>query len=189
MAIGAESILDWMWGAFGVYWLGAAWRTKRAATHEFGGLRVLRLCILGLTFILLLTSWLRIGPLGWRFVPDIETLRWIGLAVTATGLALCVWARLHLGAYWSDKVVLKVNHQLVQSGPYAHLRHPIYSGVLLGIAGTALAVGEWRGMVALAVLGASYSVKAIREERILAAQFGETFAEYKRRSGFLKPRF
>jgi len=183
------AILDWMWGAFGVYWLVRAWGTGNSLTHEQPLWRLSRLLILALTFILLLSPWLRIGLLAERFVPDARITQAMGLILTAAGILLAVWARWHLGKFWSDKIVLKVDHRLIRSGPYAHLRHPIYSGVLLGIAGTALAIGEWRGLLALAVLGTNYFMKARQEERILAAQFGETFAEYRRHAGFVLPRW
>ena len=184
-----QMILNLMWGALGVYWLWNAPRSGSSVTSEAGRWRVMRLSILALTFILLLSPWLRMGWLGRRFVPDAEAGRALGLSITALGILLCVWARLHLGKYWSDKVVLKVDHRLIRSGPYRFLRHPIYSGVLLGILGTALAVGEWRGVVALAMMSVNYFVKARREERVLAGQFGEEFAEYARSAGFLVPRW
>lgn len=165
----------------------SARRTEKSATHEAPAWRVARLAILTTTFVLLLSPWLRIGPLAWRFVPDTTLGRWLGVGLTGSGILLCVWARLHLGRYWSDKIVLKVDHRLVRSGPYAYLRHPIYSGVLLGIAGTALAIREWRGILALLLLGTNYLLKAKREERILAASFGEAFTEYKRETGFFLP--
>jgi len=182
-----ESILDWMWAALGLYWLLSARRTAKTVTHEAPWWRVLRLSILAITFILLLSSWSRIGPLAWRFVPDTGLGRALGVGLTGAGILLCVWARLHLGKYWSDKIVLKADHQLIRTGPYAYLRHPIYSGVLLGIAGTALAFGEWRGLLAFALMASNYFVKARREERILAAQFGEEFQAYRRQAGFVMP--
>src|SRR4029077_17391496 len=121
--------------------------------------------------------------------PETAIGRGAGLALTAAGLLLCIWARRTLGEYWSDKVRLKGDHELIRRGPYAHLRHPIYSGVLLAVTGTALAIGEWRGAVALALLGANYFVKAKREDRILASRFGENFADYKRQARFLLPRW
>jgi protein-S-isoprenylcysteine O-methyltransferase Ste14 len=99
-----------------------------------------------------------------------------------------MWARISLGQYWSDKVVLKVDHQLIRSGPYARMRHPIYSGVLLGVAGSALVINEWRGVLAFVLLLTNYAIKANREDKILAGAFAEDFNEHKRRAGFLLPR-
>ncbi len=178
-----------MWGGLGVYWLWNARRSGSSVTREASWWRVMRLGILTVTFILLLSPWLRIGWLGWRFVPDTGLAHVLGLALTAAGVLLCVWARVHLGRYWSDKIVLKVEHRLIRSGPYRYLRHPIYSGVLLGIVGTAVAVGEWRGFVALAMMSANYFMKARREERVLAGQFGEEYTEYRKQAGFLTPRW
>jgi protein-S-isoprenylcysteine O-methyltransferase Ste14 len=180
-------ILDGCWSTLGLYWLYGALRTKATAVDENSALRVLRLLILATTLLLLLTDWLRIGPLGWRFVPERAAVSWFGVALTAAGVALAIWARRSLGQNWSDKVVLKVGHELIHSGPYAYLRHPIYSGVLTAVAGTALAVGESRGVLAVVLLGVNYFVKATREEKILAANFGEAFAEYRQRTGFFLP--
>lgn len=187
--VGTQTILSWMWGGLGIYWLVSAWKTKKTEVNEATWSRLLRLSILCLMFTMLLTQRFRYGPLAWRFVPDSDVLRWVGIGLTVAGLLVCVWARHHLGAYWSDKVALKVDHQLIRSGPYAYLRHPIYSGVLLAVTGTALAIGEWRGVTALVVMAINYFVKAKREERILAARFGEDFAKYKLHAGFLLPRF
>lgn len=86
-------------------------------------------------------------------------------------------------------VEIKVGHQLIRSGPYAYMRHPIYSGVLLGVAGTALVLGEWRGILAFTILLANYAVKADHEERLLTDEFGEEFEAHKKPTGFLIPRF
>lgn len=185
--IGTRAILDGMWGVLGLYWLVSALGTKKVALDEKPGLRILRLTILAVMLVLLLTPWLRIGPLARRFVPDSRMVVWLGVAAAGAGIVLAIWARRHLGQNWSDKVVLKVDHQLVRNGPYRYLRHPIYTGVLLGIAGTALAIGEWRGLLALLLVATSYLIKAKREERILAAGFGGAFTEYKRETGFLLP--
>ncbi len=185
--INSADLPGWIWGALGVYWLVSAPGTTKAVTGEASGWRVLRLSIMAITFLLLLSPWLRLGALGWRFVPENSFLNGFGVALTLAGASLCVWARVCLGKYWSDKVVLKVDHQLIRNGPYAYLRHPIYSGVLLGIVGTALVVGEWRCIVALLLMGTNYFVKARREEKILAGCFGEAYAEYKRATGFFLP--
>src|SRR5712692_10258504 len=114
--IDSPAILKSMWGAFGVYWLVAARGTKQTEVSESVWFRVL-----------LLSQCLRMGWLGRRFAPETAIGRGAGLTLTAAGLLLCIWARRTLGDYWSDKVALKVDHQLIRHGPYAHLRHPIYS--------------------------------------------------------------
>lgn len=182
-----QTILNWMWAALGVYWLASAWGTKKIEVNEASSARLLRLSIMCLVFTMLLSTRLSYGLLGHRFISRNDVVQWVGIGLTAAGLLLCVWARHHLGEYWSDKVALKVDHQLIRSGPYARLRHPIYSGVLLGVAGTALAVGEWRAVLALAIMLVNYAVKARREEKILAGKFGDSFDEYKRHTGFLVP--
>jgi protein-S-isoprenylcysteine O-methyltransferase Ste14 len=182
-------ILEWMWIAFGVYWLIAARRVKAARTTESQSYRVFRLLVLTITFTLLFAKWTAVGFLGHSFLPRAQPLAYIGFISALAGLAIAIWARMYLGQYWSDKVVLKMDHQLVRSGPYARMRHPIYSGVLLGVAGSALLVDEWRGVLGFVVLLTNYIVKAKREDKVLAEAFGKDFADHKKRAGFLLPRF
>jgi len=188
------TILGYPWSAFGVYWVAAATRRKSPAsgaapqTGEPHLFRVLRLSILAVTFALLFWQRLAIGFLGLRFVPASPALSWAGFLATLAGFGIATWARIHLGQYWSDKVVIQSGHQLIRTGPYAYRRHPIYSGVLLGVLGTAVVLGEWRGLIAFALLLTNYAIKARREDRLLAASFGEQFHEHRRRAGFLFPR-
>jgi protein-S-isoprenylcysteine O-methyltransferase Ste14 len=184
----SQHALAYVWAIFGIYWFGSGLRTKAAKTSEFPGWRVLRLGILFLTFALLFAVWMSIGFLGVRFVPVRPIIYQSGFVAALAGIILALWARLHLGRNWSDKVILKMNHELVRSGPYGRFRHPIYSGVLLGVAGTALVVGEWRGALAFCLLLVNYAIKAKREDRILSTQFGESFNEHMKRAGFLLPR-
>jgi protein-S-isoprenylcysteine O-methyltransferase Ste14 len=185
--IRAGTLVELCWGALGLYWLATMLDTKKIAVNESAGLRVFRLTILALILALLLTDWLQIGPLAWRFLPPHSWLIWLGVVLTAVGCSLAIWARATLGRNWSDKVVLKVDHELIRTGPYRYLRHPIYSGVLIAVAGTAIKTGELRGVVALILLGTNYYIKATREEKILAVNFGQSFAEHKRRTGFFLP--
>ena len=133
--------------------------------------------------------WLRIGPLRLRFIPEEPWIGWIGIAVTCLGVAVAIWARYCLGEYWSARVTLKEGHQLIRSGPYAYVRHPIYTGMLLGCVGAALVLGEWRGIMAVGLLLAAHARKALREERLLLTEFGEQYVSYRRTTGFLFPRF
>lgn len=181
------NILELAWIVFGVYWLMAARKAKAARTRESPAYRMFRLLILAATFTLLFAEWTGIGFLGRHFFSPM-LLAYTGFAAAIAGMTLAIWARIALGQYWSDKVVLKFDHQLVRDGPYARMRHPIYSGVLLGVAGTALLVDEWRAVLAFLVLLVNYAVKAKREDSILAGAFPREFAEHKRGAGFLFPR-
>jgi protein-S-isoprenylcysteine O-methyltransferase Ste14 len=182
-------VLGYVWAAFGIYWLLAGVKGKAAQTSEPQSYRFLRLGILTLVFLLLLWSRTAIGFLGQRFLPAIPAISYVGFAVALSGLAIALWARIHLGQYWSDQVVLKGDHQLIRSGPYAYMRHPIYSGVLLGVLGTAVVLDQWRGLLAFVILLANYSIKAKKEEQILATHFGDEFREHLTSAGFLLPSF
>ena len=182
-------ILGWIWAAFGIYWLAAGFRSAKARTYEASFHRLSRLTLLLAVFVLLFWRRGAVGFLGHRFVPYVGGLAYIGLGCAIVGMGIAAWARMHLGQFWSDKVVLKVDHQLIRTGPYAHMRHPIYSGVLLGVAGTAVALGEWRGIIAFVLLVINYSIKAKREERMLARQFGNEFQVHQKQTGFLLPKF
>ena len=182
-----------IWAMFGAYWLFSAVRGRRQSAEptrsESALYRPLRISLLIFSFMLLFWRCTAIGILGARFAPGSAALALVGFSLFLAGLGIAVWARIHLGQYWSDKVMLQADHRLVCTGPYTHMRHPIYSGVLLGIGGTALILGEWRGLLAFALMLINYSIKALREERILGAQFGAQFEDHKNHAGFLLPRF
>ena len=174
------------WAAAALYWSSPA---KAAQSGEFKLYRALRLLVLAATFALLFWDATAIGPLGKRFVPATLVFAWLGFATALAGMAIALWARVALGQYWSDRVIVQADHVLIRTGPYAYMRHPIYSGVLLAVLGTALVLGEWRGLLAFVVLLANYWIKAKREEHILSGRFSEEFRDHKSRAGFLLPRF
>ena len=178
-------VLAIAWTGLGLYW-GAP--SKGPQSGEFKWYRALRLMILASVFALLFLKATAVGFLGKRFVPDISALGWIGFAAAILGLAVTSWSRIALGRYWSDKVIVQSEHRLIRTGPYACMRHPLYSGVLLAVLGTALVLGEVRGLVSFAVLLVNYMIKAKREERILAERFGPEFNAHLARTGFLLPR-
>jgi len=110
-----------------------------------------------------------------------------GLAVEAIGLFVAIWARRHLGRNWSGEITIKVDHQLVRSGPYKLLRHPIYTGLLAMYAGIAIVTGEWLGMVGFAMAVFAYWRKIRLEEANLKVAFGAEYDAYRRETWALGP--
>ncbi len=133
-----------------------------------------------LVFFLLFSDETAVGFLAYRLLPS--SLEWacIGAALVLAGLLFAVWARFFLGANWSSRVTVKQNHELVRSGPYRLVRHPIYSGFLFAILGTALAVGEVRSFLAIISAFIGFKLKSLTEEKFMTGQFGEAYAQYQR---------
>jgi protein-S-isoprenylcysteine O-methyltransferase Ste14 len=177
------------WIVFAAYWGVSALKTRRTISRESFASRygVLLLEVLG--FVMLFSGVPEIGVLGERVVPQTYAGAATGVALTWIGIAIALWARWHLGQYWSARITLKEDHQIIRTGPYAHFRHPIYSGLDLAAIGGAVAIDEWRCVVAVGIIVLAYWIKAKREESMLARQFGEVFDEHRRHTGFLIPKF
>ena len=181
-------LIQSLWLALVFYWLISARRVKPAKHVEGRVWSLARTAVTVFVFVLIFSPWGRIGWLGHRFAPRSTAMAVAGAIITAIGLGLAAWARFVLGRNWSAAVSLKESHELIRTGPYARIRHPIYSGIILGLLGTALAVGEWRALVAMAVLSLSYLlIKARKEERLLAREFGPAFQEYRSHTGMFLP--
>lgn len=177
------------WYAFAVFWLVTALKLKATKSIEPLAARVYTRLLLAAAFVLLFTDLLKSGLLGRRFLPHTSWIAVIGLMLTYAGSALAIWARWNLGSNWSSRVSLKVDHELIRSGPYAWFRHPIYSGMLLAVIGTAIVIGEWRGLLAIVIVGIGHSLKAKREEALMLATFGDKYQAYRQQTGFLLPKF
>lgn len=187
------NMINALWILFLVYWALGALRVKQTERRETSTWRLatLALVVAGASLIFSRSPYLgalHLGSLRDRFVPDREWIHALAVVLVAMGIGIAIWARRHLGEYWSARVTLKVDHQLIQSGPYRFVRHPIYSGVLLGMIGSALYVGEWRALVGVLLLYLSFWQKAWREERLLETQFGADYQHYRARTGRLLPR-
>lgn len=187
----SSSPMNWIqvcWGIFGLYWVASAFHRKTTKKRETYLQRLLY------TLPLILGTWLLMRPeasfgwLGSRFAPAGPVSQWAGVAITAAGVAIAIWARWHLGTNWSGVVTLKEGHELIRTGPYRMIRHPIYTGILLALLGTLTTIGEVRGLIALAIVWLSFYVKARREESFLAQEFGPAFAEHQRNTGMFLPR-
>jgi len=177
------------WYVFVFYWAVGFLRVKRTRIEQDPWERTAHVAAMGIAFVLLFTRSWRIGPLGSRFMAESASMQESGIFVTSLGVAFAIWARYSLGQFWSARVTLKVDHQLIRSGPYAYVRHPIYTGLLLATVGTAFVVGEWRAVVAVFLTLVAFSHKARKEEALLSSEFGDQYQEYRRHTGFLTPRF
>lgn len=168
-----------LWLAWLAYWVAAARNVKATSRRE--GFATF---LLNRAFVVVGALLLVVGPqpLHWlneRFVPPTMAAYWLGLFMVAAGLGFAVWARVYLGRNWSATVTIKRDHELVRTGPYGVVRHPIYTGILLALLGTAIAIGEWRGLLALASITIGFLFKIRTEERFMGELFGERYARYR----------
>lgn len=176
-----------MWLGWALYWWAASHNVKAVLRRESLPSRLSHIVPLMLALYLF---W---GPrpthsfLAERFLPYTDWPFWLGVVLTLSGILFTVWARLQLGRNWSGTVTIKQGHELVTSGPYAIVRHPIYTGLLLAILGSAVALGEWRGVIALVLAAIAFWIKLRVEERWMREQFGEAYTAYARRVRALVP--
>ena len=129
----------------------------------------------------------QIPELSWGALYDSAALAWTGVALTATGHAFSGWARVHIGKYWSGTVALKEGHKLVTTGPYAFVRHPIYTGLLTSVLGSAMAAGTREAFAGFAVMIVGYIIKWRREEKLMRQEFGQEYADYMARTKAIIP--
>ena len=179
----------WPWYALCLFWAITAVRVKPARSTEPLAARLFTSVVVGVAFVLLFSQQLRFGALGERFLVQNPWIERVGVVLTFLGAAISIWARSILGSNWSSRVSLKVDHELIRTGLYGHVRHPIYTGFLAAAIGTALVVGEWRSLLAVPIAIIGFALKAKREETLLTSAFGDTYRQYQRDTGFLLPRF
>ena len=168
------------WGAFWAYWLAAAFSMRRTRIVWSQQLRIR--VVLVVAFIVLV----RLHIFRDRGLNTGPWLVGLGLVLFALGLACAVWARVHIGRNWGPPMTQKEQPQLVTSGPYRLIRHPIYSGILLAGIGTAMAL-SWLGMIAVGLAGVYFVYSATVEEHYMAEQFPETYPAYRRATKMLVP--
>ncbi len=176
-----------VWIVFLLYWQIKAGNTKTTQRLEPAASRILRVFIFLIAIILLSTT--RI-PLPWLYLqlwPAGLLPFWLGAAVTIAGLLFAVWAREYLGSNWSRSVTIKQGHELITTGPYAAVRHPIYTGILAGFLGMAIAISQVRGFIVLVLTFLAFWMKLRMEERWMRSQFGEAYATYAHQTAALVP--
>jgi len=185
--LNVDAAIRYAWEALALVWLVGLAFTKRTVRSQAPGTRLFHLALIVLGFTLLSDRWLTQGWLGMRFLPSLHSLAVVGLALTIAGCAFAIWARLVLGSNWSGRATVKADHQLMTGGPYAIARHPIYTGLLVAVVGTALADGEWHAFMAVITILLAFVVKMSQEERLMIQTFPAEYPAYRHRVKALIP--
>jgi protein-S-isoprenylcysteine O-methyltransferase Ste14 len=175
------------WAVFIAVWIIGAFTAKRTIRRQSLRSRVGMVAI-GLAEYYLLfwvAEYFRFAH--WRFLPDLKLYAWIGLLMTMAGVAFAIWARLTLGRNWSGTVTIKQDHELIRTGPYALVRHPIYTGITLAVLGTAIFDGRVRSAILILVMLSVLIHKMRMEEQFMNEQFGSEYTRYRQRTKALVP--
>jgi protein-S-isoprenylcysteine O-methyltransferase Ste14 len=175
------------WLTLFFYWVWMWNKAKpQAEAHTDPWVNLNRVQII-ISMVLLGSHRLSIGWLGYELIPRTLAKALTGLAVTSIGVAFAIWARQTLADNWSAQPTLKENHELIVQGPYKIVRHPIYTGILIAVLGTAIMVGQVRGFVALAITIFALWHKSGFEEELMYRQFPEQYKAYAQRVKKLVP--
>jgi protein-S-isoprenylcysteine O-methyltransferase Ste14 len=186
------------WVIFLVVILGSALFTKRTAEYQDFSGRIVWGFFLLLAAVLMIKGVQKntapgvglkgpVYPLYVSVLPHWLSVLLLGLAITTLGLACALWARITLGGNWSGAVTYKEDHELIQRGPYALARHPIYTGMLLMFTGMAITVGSVGGLLGIPALLISCWIKLKQEEALMIKHFPEVYPGYKQRVKALIP--
>ncbi|HXB24680.1 MAG TPA: isoprenylcysteine carboxylmethyltransferase family protein [Gemmatimonadaceae bacterium] len=174
-----------LWIAFFAYWAYASRNSAPTQSSESWGSTYLHQGALGVALLLL---YLPVPGLNGWFIPErFQFAVVIGGIVQVLGLLLAVWARRHLGRNWAAEVRIGVDHELVRTGPYRWIRHPIYTAMLTMFLGTAIACGQYHALLGVAILFVAYIRKTRLEEEILSRTFPTDYEAYRRATWRLVP--
>ena len=187
MPFDALHYINAVWTLVGIYWIAGIMRAKRTVKRESLLSSTLHV-VMGCAAVLLVWDPATgIGFFNRRLISAAPWVQGLGLAATIGGCAFAIWARARLGSNWSAMVTVKHHHELIVRGPYAVVRHPIYSGFLLALAGTAIAVGEIRAFIGLGIAFITFFLKSAAEERFMREKFSDEYARYSQRVRRLIP--
>jgi protein-S-isoprenylcysteine O-methyltransferase Ste14 len=180
-------IITSLWILTGIVWAVGALTTKRTRRHESVASRILHISIMAVAFALVFKPAFRPGPLDMLFIVPTPAVEWTGVALTAAGIGLTIFARLTLGRNWSGTVTVKEDHELIRGGPYAVVRHPIYSGLALALLGSSISSARLGALLGVVVGLAGLRLKSRIEENFMEQEFGEQYTDYKCRVKALIP--
>lgn len=177
-----------LWALLAVVWgTTALYDTKPTVRAQSSGSRLVQTALLACGFFLLYRASIGIEWLDKPIVDQRGWIAWIGVWITAGGVALAIWARTYLGGNWSGTATLKAGHTLIRGGPYRIVRHPIYTGILIAVLGTAIVNGSLHAMFALPFFILSYWLKIRTEETLLTSLFGRDYLQYRQQVKALIP--
>lgn len=183
----ALDVISGCWIGFITVWLLAAVSTKRTVYRESRALRLRYWMLFVIACLLLIYGRQLPYPLNLRIIPHATAIAWAAAVLCVAGLAFALWARVTLGRNWSGVVTLKEGHELVESGPYRFVRHPIYTGMLTMFFATALVQRHVAGFAGVLLMFVSFWIKLDREEKLMLKQFHERYAAYQRRAKRIIP--
>jgi protein-S-isoprenylcysteine O-methyltransferase len=187
MSMNAYAAVKWIWIGFGSFWLLAAFVQKRNARRQSLGSRLLQMSVVLLVLVPFFVADRRAGLLSRHFYRDSPAIQYFGVLLLSLGCGFAIWARFILGRNWSGIVTVKENHTLITRGPYAWARHPIYSGILLALLGTAIAVGTIMNLLEVPLAAFALWLKLRTEEQFMLETFGAQYAAYRQRVKALIP--
>jgi protein-S-isoprenylcysteine O-methyltransferase Ste14 len=186
MATVSNSIVLGCWITFLAFWIVSAWRVKAIAERQSVLSALIHRIPLGLSYFLM-ANWHLPPSLNWPVTPHQGWARLMGDLVCGLGLFVTLWARWTLAGNWSGDVTFKQDHELIKSGPYRFVRHPIYTGLLVMCLGTAIVIGQLRGWLALPLMATAFWIKLKQEERLLLRHFPDAYRDYCRQVKALIP--
>jgi len=174
-----------LWMVFFVYWGIASRNQAPTQRSESKGASNFHQAVLGTALLLL---YIQVpGLTGWFIPRRCHLAVAIGAIVQVAFLSLAVWSRRHLGRNWAAEVRIGVDHELVRTGPYRWIRHPIYTAMLGMFTGTAIASSQYHALLGVAVLFVAYIRKTRLEEEILSRTFPTDYDAYRRTTWRLVP--
>ena len=176
-----KNIISACWIIFLVVWLLAAIFTKRTVYRESGAQRLRYTIPILIGCYLLFRGYHLPYPFNARIIPHTSTILVAAAILCVCGLAFCFWARAVLGGNWSGTVTLKENHELILSGPYRLVRHPIYTGLLAMVVATVMQQGHIAGAIGLILVFVSFWIKLTEEEELMRKQFSDQYLAYEER--------
>ena len=187
MVIASLWLLRGAWIVTAVIWLLASVSSKPTAKNASPGARLFYLAIAIVGGFCIGDKRLHWGWLGQRFLLFSPKILMVGAFLTAAGCLYAIWARAVLGSNWSGAPEVKQDHVLVQKGPYAFTRHPIYTGFLTAVLGTSIAVARYRAILGFALVVISLLIKISQEEKLMAESVPEDYPNYRNRVRALVP--